>query len=55
MRNNWPQFYIDGYHSLGQDIAFCSETLCRGFVRTGSTGSAEPMDFENLCFGTRGF
>ena len=27
----------------------------RGKLATGSTGSVEPVDFKNLCFGTRVF
>ena len=28
---------------------------CRGVVRTGATGAMAPVDFENMCFGTRQF
>ena len=27
----------------------------RGVVRTGATGAMAPVDFENMCFGTRRF
>ena len=30
-------------------------TLGRGVVRTGATGAMAPVDFENMCFGTRRF
>ena len=29
--------------------------LYRGVVRTGATGAMAPVDFENMCFGTRRF
>ena len=29
--------------------------FCKGVVRMGATGAMAPMDFENMCFGTRRF